>query len=249
MLKIQISLLMLVFALSSALTSTAFGVVYEETSLAEIITKFSPDNKSLVVFDIDGTLVDKRIAPPSIAEWSNTAIAYLQKNGMPADVAKKNVEDYVQLRSGKVAFNASEKTTVSIITALQKSGVTVIALTSQPPAVAVMTVYELNRIGINFKSSSSALQKNPFGANGDVGLASGVVFNGFHHDKGTTMKAFITANAFSPDKLIFIDNETENIEAMEAAYANDRLPHFSIHYAPHGLHGLKAIADCKEQLP
>jgi hypothetical protein len=205
--------------------------IIKSSSLQSVLKDAQVDRDTLVVFDMDKTIVQKYSVPADIQTWLAAAVKDLTARGVPADQAQIMADTFAESHKNKVVFTPMEEVTVSEIHDLQAAGFHVLVLTAQFKDVSDITLFSLRTLGLEFLNSSRRFQENPFGQESDILFKNGVIFAGYQNDKGEVLKQLLHVNQFTPSKLIFIDDEIKNIRNMEKAFSNGPIPNFNFHYS------------------
>jgi hypothetical protein len=177
------------------------------SSIERYIPADIPKKDILVVLDLDDTVgmsvLDQNLAPL----WDKVLAPRKQA---PKLKFKERLNYILKLKP-------MEDETVNFLQKIQASGIPVIILTARTANLYKRTYDQLKKIGLDFSSSlslgnhtltSKTLKPVPF-------------FNGIllcsKQNKGETLNLFITNNNLSPKKIIFVDDVSENIVAVDQA--------------------------------
>jgi hypothetical protein len=224
---------------SCTLFKPKFTEITSITQAQDVLCK--ADTNTLVVFDIDQTLID----PASKAgqqRYRNNKIFKKNLSELGQYLARKRKQDpnYDDIFEGKIwqmSFELVEPKTLDIIKDLQARGIKVIALTSLPAgrlgAIKRMDVQRyksLQSVGIDFSSSFKEEQielKSLKPWRGDYptyykGIICAALRAG--NTKGEALKAFLDAARWMPKKVIFFDDDEPYIRSVVDVLSNYGIP-------------------------
>lgn len=203
----------------------AQGAIVEIKQMKEIATGLSKN--ALVVFDIDNTILQSTQTLGSV-QWADWNEKELIKKGIGADEANtQSSNEWVRINL-KGGQETVESVTPNIIANLQARGVKVLALTARPPSIAMKTVRDLPRFGLNFaKSWPGARFTSPFPG---AAYTSGVLFAGQKNSKGAVLLEFLRQNNHRPSGVRFVDDKMKYVLSVEQAMQSAGIPYLGFRY-------------------
>ena len=218
----------------------AFAEITPTPNLIPIETALKKaDLNTLVIFDVNDVLIthkDQILQPEHKADFKKLAREHekrysheeLQK--LDSIISLSNPYEVVDIKSLQLIHN------------LQKRGIKVLALTKYMtgsfgniPSLENWRVGMLENFGYTFKNSWSTFKSKTFAELQSKDpkrfpvFKSGVLFtNGL--TKGETLKAFLQYADFSPEKIIFIDNNRKYLESVETFAKEAGIPFIGFEY-------------------
>lgn len=200
------------------------AVIIETSSLADVF-KYA-DKNSIVVFDIDSTLIE---VEHGVEYWVEHKQNKLEKMGLQPDQACDLVL-YTFFIISRVAKLLPINDSPAIINKLQKMGIRTMALTNRSLPIVKRTIKLLKDIGIDF--SKNALFKNDLVINiTHKGMFSkGIIFSG-KNDKGNMLREFFKSINYTPKKLIYVDDKIKHVKSVEKEFDDGSLEYIGIRYS------------------
>lgn len=236
--KLRLLLLVLI-----SYASSTFGLIINAPDLVLIENELNKsDNKSLVLFDVDYTLLLPKdaILRPCGRGLKTRLVKEILDN--PAIVPIGKYTDGF-LRSKAILQAKSELVdpkVLPLLAKLRQRGVPTIALTLVEagrlgviPNMAEWRLNEMQELGLAFNWSFCEVgylefAKDP-GRSTVPAYKGGVLFSA-RHAKGPVLQAFLDKIRWRPDKIIFIDDNKGFLQSVEAVVAELGIPFVGIHY-------------------
>ncbi len=215
----------LAVVVAAVVTLGARGAIVEIKQMNEMAGGLKKD--TLVVFDIDNTILQSTQTLGSV-QWADWNEKELIKKGMGADQANtQSSNEWVRINL-KGGQETVEAVTPNIIRNLQARGIKVLALTARPTGIALKTVRDLPRFGLNFaKSWPNAQFKSPFQG---AAYTSGVLFAGQKNSKGAVLLEFLRQNHYRPAAVRFVDDKQKYVLSVEQAMQQAGIPYVGYRY-------------------
>jgi len=187
------------------------------------------DKDSLVLFDVDGTLivpVDAILQPKAKSHFNKLVAPYTDRD-LFRDIRLKAPYRLVDDRS------------VSLVQKLQQRKIPTLAFTAAPAKIrgvepaGIWRVDELKQHGFDFSSAfpNSNFLEIPKDLHQEhfPMFKSGVLYSSFHH-KGDILTRFLKQLEFTPKKVVFVDDELGFVQSVIAALDKLGIPCMGIHY-------------------
>ncbi len=199
-------------------------------SLIEDMRSYVTDNDSLVLFDVDDTLIASPTSLGGIA-WRPWARSKLPKGGTDF-VLYDALTLYI---AKKVPYIPVEPAIPRLISDLQQEGVTVLALTSRGRAqwyttnvagIDALTIQQLKHVGMDFARTAIPSRLKELKS---VDLYEGILF-AEHISKGDLLKTLLSDSGYRPAQIIFVDDRFDHIQSVEAAAQELRIPFIGFWY-------------------
>jgi uncharacterized protein DUF2608 len=234
------------------LTVAIFLILFGNFSRADFVTigtlgaaLVGGTKNTLYVFDLDGTLIRKKRTLTSEVRAFNMTVGYLmKKKGKSRAEALKIAWEKFDIEPGHLDMVPVETDTVDQINMLQSSGRRAIGLTNRDPALADVTLGQLQHVGIQL-DAFSGFKHGLFMPEAKSLFEGGVIFAGFGHDKGGALVEFIKDMKIQPDQIVYVDNESDPIKDVRKALAESGIgiPFLGFYYQP-----VSRIKDCRVKL-
>lgn len=184
-------------------------------------------NRSLVVFDVDETLI---IHEDAILRPCGESIREKVAKKAAAQGQEKEEElellTSIALKESKVAI--LDQALPKLLKDLQKRHVKTIGLTATPPGpmgvienMADWRLDSLKGLGVDF---SKSFDSKPVEFDNDSLFKEGILFLGKGEDKGALLAAFLEKMDHKPDQVIFIDDKAKFLKSMDKAMKEKGIP-------------------------
>ena len=211
------------FVISSAL----FAEIIEIKHFNEI-EKYALDD-TLVILDIDNTLLMPAQELGS-DQWFRYRLDCYRKEGktypealefaLPEWEAIQNITDVLVV----------EETTPEVIRNLQKlERVRIIGLTTRGLALAMRTVQQLDKVGIDLSVSAPTKDEIPLLNPHAILFRKGVLFTAGTH-KGRGLQKLLAKLEYMPKKIVFINDKRGNLRQLEEGVNELHIPFIGLRY-------------------
>ncbi len=183
----------------------------EITTLADVVPAISTG--TLLVMDIDNTTLEP-LGQLGSDQWYYYVIkAYQRDDKLSADDAEAKASVLWTKIQKTLKVKPVETITAGILSAQQKRGVKVMALTARGQEDAEATFAQLKSAGVDF-NANPPLRKEIKAPNKGL-FKNGVFFQGDGPSKGETLLAFMKANGLKPSRVVFVDDKLKNAASVE----------------------------------
>jgi len=219
------------------------GVIIEVPNL-DLFEKAiqSSDQNSLVLFDVDGTLIESKdliLRSSAREKWFQFSKEILEN---PAVVPPgMHGEEYF---SGQILsqmdFEVVNPKIITIIDSLQRQDIKTIAFTrlDTGPCGAIQAMEDwriehLKKLGMDFRPAFSQLQEirwDHLALKGKIPLYKEGVLYANKQGKGAILLAFLEAAKWMPSQVFFIDDRLEYLESVEEALKVTGVDFIGFHY-------------------
>lgn len=240
--KLLSSLLAIAFSISNLCFASVN--IYKSNHLADLQSQSVIPKETLVVLDIDNTLLRMKtyIGSPSWFAWQQKEISTQQADAMATSIGQfYPINDFtLQLAHAKACETNPNTGTAHTIKALQSQGYTVIAETARDPKVAAATKRELIRNGINFSKHGiptdptqqclvikyHADKKTPL-----ISYCQGILYT-TGGKKAETLNLLLNKLKASDrySTILFADDSESNIDNFANYYKNKKTKAYLYHY-------------------
>ncbi len=237
---VVLALLIIITPLSpNIITSSRIADVHEH----------STKERTLVLFDLDQTVFE--VTGPVHEHWFSHMFNHARSIGHDDESALKAVLPlYYNIMSQAPGITPAEPSTVEVIKQLQARGIPVMGLTARGAELTASTQTQLNKIGINFKTTSLTPYDITFPmARGAAKLEGGILFCG-PSTKGDALKALLDGIAYKPTKIVFVDDKEHHLKSVMNMALSAGIEFVGIRYAhlDEKMHAYVLDAESKQQL-
>lgn len=207
------------------LAASARAELREIPSMADIVPAI--DTSTLVVFDIDNTLVEP-VGQLGSDQWYYYLVKAYQRDGMTPDAAETKAGEAWSRVLPTVKVKPVEAGTPDLIRAQQKRGVKVMALTARGIEDAATTFAQLKAIGVDM--TATAPWKKDYKSAGKGAYTKGVYFMSEGPSKGETLLDFFAKTGLKPKRVVFADDKPKHAQSVERSLREAGFPVISFRY-------------------
>lgn len=221
---------------------------------SEIQTFTNVDESTLVLLDIDNTLLSSAIDYGTVEHFFHLCKVEMEERELSADAAKLASHERWIKSQHLVPTKIIDEKVLTFIKEAKKSKATTIAFTARLPKMADITLQQLDRHGLSFDIMSDFRFKKRYQVDLEASMApfnqsthnqevyalftSGVVFCHDLNTKGDVFKDFFKAFSVyrenkelsKVNKVIFVDDGAYNFEPMSQAMAGLGLTFYGFHF-------------------
>ncbi len=224
------------FLLSLFLFSISITII--DAKIIEIkniseISKYAKDENTLVVFDIDNTILepDNNDGYGSDQWFSALVKSKTDKGFNTISAIEMVLPEYYKAHDSIKVKTVEENETLKVINLLQKQKIPVIALTARSLPMTNNTFRELKEINIDLTPTALSKQnitfkKNEFPAK----YQKGILFVG-NNNKGKLLKTYLSAVSFEPSKIVMIDDKEHHLKKIETEFKGTKTSFIGLRYA------------------
>src|SRR3972149_1511346 len=211
---------------------TAPDEIIETMHITDIYKYINPDeynNNTLVMFDIDNTIVTSQTDLGS-DQWFDAMYEkkMAEKNIDTNQAIQEILPTYKQVLM-KTIYLPVEPETVSVIKNLQEKGVMVIGLTARSLDLAYRTAEQLHDVDIHFDNTTHHECPIKYGDDKPALYLDGIIFSG-NYNKGEVLVSWLKQVHYTPKKVIFIDDKLKNVRSVEQALHKRDFPFYGLRY-------------------
>lgn len=206
--------------------SFLFSEIIEIQSIHEVLPYIDP--QTLVVFDIDNTLIStKQMAGGDV--WFHYSLDKYASQGFGINEAvAKTLPDYMQLQHASEVV-AVEDETPHLIHLLQKKGVFTLGLTGRSTELAYRTFAQLASVGIHLGKNSPRCQNLKLSSHFPLKYIEGILFVARAH-KGESLLKVLDALEFPIERVVYIDDKMKFVKEVESVCEKMRIPYIGFRY-------------------
>lgn len=216
-------------ALLLALAVSRLAVAELRESPAMALVEQLASDDTLVVFDLDNTLIEP-VQTLGSDQWYYHLVAQLQAQGRDetqAHAEANAIWNRVQLAT---AVRPVEADTPDRVARLQARGLRVMALTARTQDVSSLTARQLESVG--YTLAKSAFGRDELVLDADAGeiYREGVLYVGEHASKGQALLAFLAKVGVTPARVVFVDDKEKHARSVDATLTAAGIPVVAIRY-------------------
>jgi len=218
--------------LTYMLATSAYADVREASSITQIQPHV--DESTLVVFDIDNTLLRPTTYLGS-DEWFYFLLNSLKLQGMQEREARAKAVATWNRTQYLIQSKPVETITPDIIRAWQRQGITVMGLTARSTDVAGLTRKNLMAAGIDLTlrpltKDSMHVTARELGSQENALFKEGVFFVGLGNEKGHALEHILTKLAIKPTRIIFVDDKAHHTTDVDSVMTKASIPCIAFRY-------------------
>jgi hypothetical protein len=203
-----------------------FGNIIETNRFADILDHLDVNKRTLVICDIDNTLLESEQQLGSVA-WGDHMIAELKRKGLSEWQAEEIENIYWRLVQPYISVRPVDPHTQDVVRYMQQQGVDVLGLTARAPQEAACTVAQLKAIGVAFKDEATyELPVQP-----PALYHAGILFSTPHHKKSDVLLAFLAKSQIDPAFVIYIDDKISHVQDVVQRLENEKVPCIGIRFS------------------
>jgi phosphoserine phosphatase len=209
------------------LSTQKFSYIFESNSIQEILGFVEHD--SMVIFDLDNTLVHPQSEVGS-AQWFDYMLQQKVRMGLSVEDALQELLPLSFKVQNHVDLLPVENDTLHVLDKLRKKGIVTVALTARSDTLVTRTIYQLQKIGINFNAKNEFNRELTLDYPRPVLLKNGIIFCA-NNDKGSVLFSILTLVNYHPKKIIFVDDKLEHLLEVEKACLRNAVNFIGIRYS------------------
>jgi hypothetical protein len=190
---------------------------------------FALADASLVVFDIDNTLVRPKQTLGS-DQWYGDLVKKYSAEGLSENQAIDHaIADWLSVQK-KTEVLITEPELIDILAALKSRSIPVMALTARPKELAEATLKQLESVNIDL--GSNAVSKNDYdpASNSDIHYTRGILFVGPKTSKGPALKDYLDSISAKAAKFVFYDDKKKHVDSLEQTFADNNRKYLGFRY-------------------
>jgi len=205
--------------------------IIETTSITSLLDHID-HHETLVIFDIDNTILELPDGKGS-PQWVMALIKHGQSLGLDYTQAYNIIKPVIHDIFMTTVVKPVEPETALIIAQLQQQNIHVIGLTARSTPTVNDTIKHLDSIAISLKSTGLSLKSPleiahlPFP--NEIQYQEGILFCGFN-PKGSMLQTLLKSTAYTPEKIIFVDDQIKDLASVEKTAAEMKIPFIGFHY-------------------
>lgn len=203
-----------------------FSEIIEISSIEDILPHI--DSETLVVFDIDNTLITPKQMLGADKWFQNTIHHYIKEGYSSEEAHIKLLPTFINIQKmTEVAL--VEPIISSIIHTLQKKGHFVMALTARHSELAHKTVEQLASVNICFSKNPPMCKRLKLNSYYPLSYVEGILFVS-RRNKGQLLFALAKELNFEIQKICFVDDKLIYLQQMDQVCKQNRIPFIGFRY-------------------
>lgn len=195
--------------------------ILEIKNISEL-TQYTKDKNSLIVFDIDNTVLEPNNETGyGSDQWFSALVKSKTDKGFSTLTAiEKVLPTYYKAHETMNVKPVEADSTLEIIKKLQQQKIPVMALTARSLPMINTTIRQFKEMNLDLSPTSPSKQmiifkKCEFPAK----YKNGILFVG-NNNKGELLKTYLSTINFKPSKIIIIDDKRKHLESAESEFKN-----------------------------
>jgi len=223
-----------VVLLATAWAGTAAAEIVETMHFDTL--KEYVDNETLIVLDIDNTLLETKQALGS-DQWFYHHFKDYIAQGMSSEEALERALPEWEAIQNLTDVQLVEPGTAQTVAALQEKGYTVIGLTTRGLGMSKLAVQQLKKLGINLVTTAPTkeqvffINEHEMYPNDPHGVIfhQGILFTSGSH-KGHAFSTLLEKLDLHPKKVVFINDKASHLKPVEEACVAKGIPFVGLRY-------------------
>lgn len=209
--------------------SNRSGCTIIEANAIESVLEHAKSGDTLVIFDIDNTLVhtNQELGGDTWAYWF---VQQKLKEGLPLNQALDYMFDLLKHVHTHIDVYPVEGRSVGIVQELKELEVPTICLTGRPAAMIDITQEQLKKVGFIFNSPDDLNKAMTLKMDYPVEMANGIICGGIN-DKGHVLShIFQTLQCQVPQAVVFVDDKKSCVESIGKTCASREIDYTGLRY-------------------
>jgi hypothetical protein len=209
------------------LSSSIISGIPEIHRIKEVINYIDPSKRTLVLFDIDNTL----LCPATdlgADHWYDHIIRQKIAMGIDKKAAIKQLLPLMLHLNFHIDLLPIEATVADDVACIQKMCERTLCLTARSPVLIDKTLHHLHRHSLKFHGLE--LQEHTFNFAKPCIYKHGVLSCGWNC-KGKVLITFLELINYTPEVIIFIDDKQHNLDAVKTALEGKGIEFIGLRYA------------------
>jgi len=200
-----------------------------ETDQLDTVKSFLDEKSTLVIFDIDNTLV----TPYDLIgteQWFVNLLESKMKEGLSLPEAKKQILPLYYEVHNSISVKFTEPDINLLFEWLMNNHILYIALTARSDIFKYCSNRQLNEVGL--KLPFKGLDQHHIRAHFEnpVEFDEGVIYCG-SSDKGDVLFYMLDQVGFKPEKIIFVDDRVSNLLSVQRVCLKRNIPFIGLRYS------------------
>lgn len=199
-----------------------------ESDQLDDIKQYINQDKTLVVFDLDNTLVAPKLEIGT-EQWFNYTLRHMQNGHKMQDAIDALLPLFFQINQ-HIPLYLTENIIPELLQSLYKQDIPVIAVTARSDILKDCTIKQLCNAGIElpFIGFGEKEIKETFRV--PMSFVHGIIFSA-NNDKGLLLFYILDQVGYRPNKIIFVDDKYNNVAMVARACAEHKVPFVGIRYS------------------
>lgn len=207
-----------------------FADIEEISSIDEVVPYVEEENV-LLVFDIDNTLITtaQELGSP---QWFNHMLSQQPYSTLSQADAKKMLAPMWHRILLKTEIKPVETNTELVVAQLQRKNIKIIGITNRDVELAYPTIQQLSSVRIDFSTKHATFADFDLVDLPHIGkYINGIFFIGLRNDLTDSFIALLNNLPYQPSKIIFVDDDLKNLEAVEQALKTSDIQFLGLRYS------------------
>jgi hypothetical protein len=200
-----------------------------ESNTIESVLEHAKKNDTMVIFDIDNTLVHTNQELGS-DPWAYWFVKEKLKEGMMPRQALAYMFDLFRHIHSHIDVYPVEEKTVDIVQQLKNLEIPTICLTGRQSSMIDVTQEQMKKSGFNFNSPETLNKPFSLKMKYPVEMANGIICGGMNEKGNVLSRVFETLDYKSPKAIVFIDDRQGCIDSMSRQCIDNNIAYTGLRY-------------------
>lgn len=199
--------------------------VIESNKIEDVLVH--ADEKTLVLFDVDNTLIEP-VEDVGNTAWFKYVFKKFLARGLTEEQAGMKIYALWTKLSDFYNYKLVEEKTSAVVKQLQEKKIKTMGLTARGFDIAAATTKHLASVDISFHPSP--IHNQEVSLDKFVGFSKGTLFSWVVGGKGASLLKFFERIKFEPEKILFIDDDPRYLDEVQRALGAKNIPFKGIRY-------------------
>lgn len=194
------------------------------------INSYIDSTETLIVFDIDNTLLEANGHLGSVA-WGDYVASDLESKGISKEEAQEVVSVLWRAVQPHISVKPVDREAAAVIRDIQGCKVKMMCLTARTPQEVTHTLKQLDSIGIDMKVMAPVKEDTEINTlNRLAYYTHGILFATPLNKKSEVFTAFVKRHKLPFKKVVFVDDKLHHVQDMKEALSQEGIECIPIHF-------------------
>ncbi|MFC1841716.1 DUF2608 domain-containing protein [Candidatus Dependentiae bacterium] len=185
------------------------------------------DDKTLVIFDVDNTLIET-VQEFGCYTWSCNMTSRFEKKGIEYFQAmQKTCAIFAKIKDF-ISFKTVEPEALDVIKKLESDNIKTMALTKRMFSTKQSTIEQL--LSVNIEFSKKTIHDKEIKFDDMIGFSEGILYSGLGDNKGECLISFLEKISYTPENIVFVDDGKHHVENVYSNVTAKNIPITCIRY-------------------
>lgn len=210
----------------------AWGEIIETDHFQDLLPYLEnfPSHETIVVFDIDNTLIESSRQLGSVA-WGEQMFLDFTCKGIPKKEAMAVIHVLWKCVQKQTKVQLIDPHAPDVIEKIRQRKIPCFALTARFPDEADNTIKQLQSVNLDFSKGHHLAKSITIPLNPQALFQEGVLFGTLDNKKSDVFFYFLDANAIHPTFVLFVDDKLSHLVDLEEACKKRRIACMGIRFS------------------